>query len=472
MDHYVSQGTVAEVESDAPDELAFVDETQADATLHLALTRPATWDPALLSAVDQNAVIIADLLYDGLTEANGLRLEPKIAVSWTSNRNYTEWSFTLDPERVAAGLTASVVRDSFDRLGAIDPPSAAGALLGDVELISTPNDSTVVFDLSSSNAGWPWVLSGVAYSTVGADQAPTGRFAPVVDEDDRLSLQAADGARVEISFVADGRAAYEALALGWVQAAVIDAADAADAAERFGPTPPLAISRFYALNGRSPALESRTVREAVLAALDRSALAELLTGRADPADGVAAVTVAGHQPDACGAVCQHDPARVAQLMADTTFPDLTVGYVGDDQAPVAELVAQQLLAAGFGAAAVPYEADALATAVGDGTVDVFSFGWAAPASSLDGIVAPLFSATGPSNVSGIGSVEVDEILAEAAWTPDNLDRWELLARAEALALDRAVLAPIAVAKSRFVASNGVTGVVVRADGSLDLDDLG
>jgi len=85
----------------------------------------------------------------------------------------TEYTVTLKPGlKFANGndLTSSDVKFSFDRVVTINDPNGPASLLGNLDSVATPDDTTVVFTLKNGNDQiWPLILSSPA--------------APIVDED-------------------------------------------------------------------------------------------------------------------------------------------------------------------------------------------------------------------------------------------------------------------------------------------------
>ena len=96
FDHQLSQdrtplalarpdGSAPGPRADQPGDLAFDEPTSVAApvpeVLRLALARPASLRPDQISLTDQSAVIVADLLYDGLTRADAAsgQLAPTLA---------------------------------------------------------------------------------------------------------------------------------------------------------------------------------------------------------------------------------------------------------------------------------------------------------------------------------------------------------------------------------------------------------
>ena len=137
-----------------PEALALRDDT----ILTLAMVRPPTWDPVELSMTDQGAVVLADLLFDGLTQigAEG-GLEPGLASSWTVSDDGLVWTFDLDLDRTnVADVVAGLERLRF---AASDSPAAQ--LLAEVDRIEPVNESSVRFVLHTPRAGLDWILSGL-----------------------------------------------------------------------------------------------------------------------------------------------------------------------------------------------------------------------------------------------------------------------------------------------------------------------
>lgn len=488
--------------------------------LHLAMTRPASLRADQISLTDQNAVIAADLLYDGLTRSDPVsgRLEPALALSWTANADFTRWRFELDPARVPA-LEAARYLEGLRA----DPTSpAVASLLGGVERFSALGPTTVEAATARPQAGLPWLLSSAALSVVGEDGAATGLFAVEADTDHELVLvaksadrtaatglaasdrsiagqsiaagqsgpvqpgRAAAGSgdntveRVEVTWASDPGRAYDDLIGGTVDAAVVEPAALADARARWGgPSTARAITRFYGLNGRSSRLADDRVRQAVLLAVDGAQIARAApaaagadAGAAAALAGLVAPSLAGYRPADCDD-CRFDPAAAAALVGqielETGAPiTLSVAYGGGDQRTTAEAVAADLQRVGIQAGVVDQAPDQLASAIGSGGADLFAFGWVAGAGSIDAVVPPLLRSGSPANGLGLASPEVDRLIDQASRTGDDQARWTLLNRAHETALARHQVLPLAVAASTLVTDSQAAGLVVRADGSIDI----
>ncbi len=480
-----------------PSALAFAGDPIDDMdVLRLALARPTTIIPARVAMADQSAVLVSDLLYDGLTEVVGRqdRIRPALASSWEADATYTTWLFEIDEDRI----DPAVVVEHFTAVLAGERSAAASTLLGGVESVAATSAGTVEFTLMAPNAGFPWLLSGLAASVVGPDGDPTGRYRTVDEVDplpevdvesadpsaempSELLLQAADPTAVgpdsiEILWADDDAAAYDLLTLGLADAAVAPADLLDDATRRFGHRPvERSITIFYGLSLPGDAAADRVaVAQAISASAESGLTAELEALGASPSDLLIGVSLAGAGPLASlGAIdfgeAIDGSASSADDGADLGVDDLTVSYTDEVHAEVAEALEDRLLAAGFGVSTEQRGLDEQSAAIAEGRAGVFAFGWAAAAGSLDAVVAPMGQGSSPSNVLGFDSAAVDALLVEAAATADDEQRWALLAETYELLAADARAVPVGVANSLLVVAPPAQALVVRADGSLDLE---
>ena len=435
--------------------------------LHLTLPVTTGWDPATLSAGDQVQVLLADLLYEGLTDASAEgELRPALAETWTPSQDFRQWTFEL-----ADGVDARAVAASFARLRELAPASVAVTLVNDVETIDPAGASSVRFTLRNPNADFAWLLSGVQYSIYGEE--PTGPYRIESQDAVGMTLTSDRYRTIEVKWSADSKAAYDRLTLGETDAAVVDATLIVDAARRLGQQPSArSLVRVYGLNLASPNLSDPRLRQAVLSAVDRPGVMGALTTSGFTTDSVSASSIAGFRYGACGAACVYNPAEATAKLAEVGFtPTLVVGYVGPEQAAAARSIGESLTRAGFGVSVQEIPADQLTAMIDAGTVDIFSFGWPAPASSMDAVIPPLFASVSPLNVTRLVSTEVDNLIAEAMTTGDDAARWRLLADAEGAALAQWTVIPVATAHNGLIQRAQGSPLVVRPDGSIDVTSL-
>lgn len=450
-----------------------------DDVLRLALERPDSYLPVEVPLTDQSAVIVSDLLYDGLTEAVGTegRLRPGLAEAWWSNEDYTVWTFSIDPAtEVDVDSVVNSLLPFSSTPGDTGGPGVAARLAAGIRTVTASSVDTVTVELERPNAGLPWVLSGLPFSIVGPRGLPTGSYR--IASDDAAGLRLTDrlgddaGTRsIRIEWGSDRAGGYQKLLDGKLDGALVPLGKVEQATTSFAIGPVASVStRFYVLHLGSARLADPVLRDLTRAAIDPSALA---AGTFDQevvaADGLMPNTMAGYRPNPCG-LCG------GEVLADSTDLDglaaagpLEVAYSGSDQQATAAEVVSQLVQAGVPAVEQPMDPEALAAVIVSGGTDIFSFGWVAAATSSDAILPVLLSADSPANVARIGSTEIDRILAAAAVTADDDARWDLHHQAHQAALSSGRLIPIAAGRTSLALADDAGVVAVRADGSIDLD---
>lgn len=457
-----------------PGALAFDQPTLSLDTLRIGLTRPTSYLPYELSSGDQSAVIVSDLLYDGLTEAVGTegRLRPALASAWVANDDFTEWTFTIDSERSSAAEVVAHYRRLLE--GSRD--LGVSVLLQSVTSLEEVAADEVRFLLDGPTAGLPWLLSGTALSVVGENGLPTGRYDVASDDRNGMVLFADGRPQIVLSWAETTSDAYDDLTLGLVDAAVAPSARLGDARSRFGFEPSArSISRFYVINAESPVFADERVQEAILGAVDRNSLAA--SGFGSPVfaiDGVVSPTVAGYEPVGCGVPCEFAPERATALIDAVVAESasevvLTIAVTGAEQRLTAELLAAQLNAVGVAALIVDMNFDELAAALATGEADLVAFGWANGAGSLDAVVPPLFGSRSPVNGSGVASEAVDNLVERAAMIADDHRRWAVLSDAHRAAMGEGRVLPLVAASSLLVTAPQAEALVMRADGSIDIE---
>ncbi|MEL6985110.1 MAG: ABC transporter substrate-binding protein, partial [Actinomycetota bacterium] len=229
--------------------------------LVLAMAEPDSFRPDERSLADQSAVVVADLLYDGLTEVDGHTgaLVPALARSWTSDASFRNWTFQLDP---GAGVTAADVVAALTPL-ACDPNAPAGAtqsapaLTAGISSVTAIEEDVVAIDLVHPNAGLAWILSGLPYSVIGIDGSQTGDYEVSRTDDGGLWLerrsvrpgQPGTPQSVQIRWTSSSATAHRLLADGVVDGAIIgpDRLDDIDGRFTVATSPSTAV-RFYVLN--------------------------------------------------------------------------------------------------------------------------------------------------------------------------------------------------------------------------------
>jgi peptide/nickel transport system substrate-binding protein/oligopeptide transport system substrate-binding protein len=206
--------------------------------------------------------------------------------------------------------------------------------------------------------------------------------------------------------------------------------------------------RFYGLNTRIKPLDDRRVRQAIVHALDRGSLIEMLyLGRPHVARGILPPGTPGFNPKLTGYA--YDPARARELLAEAGYPGgegappITIwSSVKDPLLREHDLIKQALGAIGL-RVDFSYLPDwpAYARMLAEGKPAAFLYAWFADAPDPDNFLFMLFHSKSPRNFTGYANATVDGLLEQARRESDPPRRVELYRRAEALILDDAPIIP-------------------------------
>ena len=167
-------------------------------TLRVGIERPKTLDPAQISPGSQSELLVADLLFDGLTHMDdkAVTATPAIASSWTPSADQKSWQFTLRGDaRFSNGrtITATDVKYSLERVAKLGETSLAALRIDQItgftafatgaapELtgVRVVDDHTVAIDLDTPIAILPELLSAPEFGIVPKEavEAATPTFA-------------------------------------------------------------------------------------------------------------------------------------------------------------------------------------------------------------------------------------------------------------------------------------------------------
>lgn len=315
------------------------------------------------------------MLYDRLVGlAEDGTLEPRLATEWTANDDATAWTFTLRNDVTfhdGAMMTSADVAYTFEHI--LDPAteSPAAATLGLIDTIETPDDQTVVFQLSQGHADFPLLLisrlAGVvpanSAETIGATGIGTGPFKlETLDVEGTTVLVANDDywqgqpslAAIEMPTIADSQARVLALQSGQVDLVVnVSAAQG----ELFAGDDNFNILRFpsgrwltLAMRTDTPPFDDVRVRQALRMVADRQQMIDLVV------NGAGTLTcdtpVAPTDAYRLEGECPQDIERAKALLAEAGFADgldvtLFASDIVPELVPLAEVYQQQAAAAGI-----------------------------------------------------------------------------------------------------------------------------
>ena len=169
--------------STLPEGVAFADDDPPVTTTTAAPVVPLTLrigvpdlvfePPYAVDEADSVAVLITDLLTDGLTtlDEDGLAV-PALAESWSVSDDRLRWTFLLGSNDFSTGspITATDVVASFDRLRGRGIESLTAPQVAAIDSVIAEDDSTVVVSLAEPFEELPQVLAAVPFGISPADE--------------------------------------------------------------------------------------------------------------------------------------------------------------------------------------------------------------------------------------------------------------------------------------------------------------
>lgn len=457
--------------------------------LRVALAAVRGLDPAAASPASVSEMMMADLLYDTLTELDEDGY-PVPGLASFSSADRAVWRFELLPEAEFGDgrpVTAADVVFTLQRIRA-QKDTLAGLQLEQVEAIDADGDRAVVVRLAEPSAVFPEILSSPAFGIVapGAGEGDTGRpmtssgYAAEVTASGEITLRGGGSTRprtVVIELHETETEAYEALVAGDVDWAPVPVGRVDDAIGRFGGDGlvPFAATVMLGINDRVFPLGDDRLRRALVLGVDRAALTEAVLGPTGQAlvglvpDGVPGST---SECDDCGP----DPESVSDLV-DQVFPTgqvLPLRLLTDQselQSAVAEVLVDQWASAGIEVRSSALEPTVRDQVVTTGQHQLFLFPTLGLSRSPSVHLAPLFRSTSADNLGGYSRPDVDQRIAQALAEPSASRRSRLWSRIERRILADHVVVPLVQLRILAAHSDRIRGMVVRVDGSVDLSDL-
>lgn len=485
------------------------DRPREGGTLRMGVVGVQSLDPA--EARDPTEVMVADFLFDGLVGYDPVTLDavPALAESWDVSADQRQFTFRLREgatfhdgspilaadvkatlDRIARPGSTSDFRFHLDTVAGYEAWHAEGEG-GGLAGVEAVDDRTVVVRLDQPFAQLPVVLGSPGFGVVPAAAAGAPGFAdaPVGSGPFRFLAAAGDVVRlarfrayrpraayldqIELHRRESPQAAYDDLLDGGLDLAPVPADKVGDAERRFedaGLRPRLAVL-FYGLNLRSEKLADIRLRRAVVAAVDRARIVDLVYGEAATVvDAVVPAGAPGGVDDACGDRCAHDPGRARRLLAeafpDGRVPEIAIDFDDDDvQRAIAGAIQADLEAVGVPTRMRPHDFVDYGPFVVSGEQELFRLGWIADYPHQDAFLYPLFVSELRDNLTGFSDAETDRLLRAARGDPGG--GVSLFRQAEQRILDQYVILPIAQFVSRWAAGPDVKGLVMTALGTVD-----
>jgi ABC-type transport system substrate-binding protein len=208
--------------------------------------------------------------------------------------------------------------------------------------------------------------------------------------------------------------------------------------------------RWYGLNARQWPLDDRRVRQALIHAIDRTALLrDVYANRHVLARGILPPGTQGFNPALRGYA--YDPVKARALLAEAGFPEgrglpriaILSSVRRHEIVRQHEEVLKYWAAVGV-AADVEYLTDwpAFAKGLDQGKFSVFLHGWYADVPDPDNFLFRLFQSRSPRNFFGYANPVVDDLLAQARAAADVNRRIDLYRKAEELVVGDVPVIPI------------------------------
>lgn len=472
--------------------------------------------PYELDESDVAAVLVTDLLTDGLTEldtTSGL-VEPALADSWSVSDDNLVWTFELGEYVFGDGspITADDVVFSLNSVASAGIDSLSGPALWPIagwtdaslanaaeatdELVQVAgleatDADTVTITLTEPFAALPDVLAGVVFGVYPEDPVETGDLPIASARDFEPTALWEDGFRVQ-------RRDDEAARIGSIEVFIDDAGTLLEVGEvdmtiGLDPSDPLGDLRsalsprsahlFFAFDASEAPFDDVLLRQAVLRGVDVDALQREFFG--DDLVMQSFGTAVGSDRDRCGTACDFDVDQARLLVEASPNRDtpITVDYFLNPDGPgadgefssteqdVAESVAEQLRSLGLDATAQGHDPAAYGTLAATGELGLFIFGSVTTAPSPEVTVAALFASNGYDNITGISIDRVDEAVGEARLEPNALERAELYADAEIAVFGDAGVLPLVTLQHHLRFTDALAIAGLEPDGSLDLNGI-
>ena len=277
-------------EQPTPEDLAFEPAGIPGGVLRLALMGNPIVDPALASPVSPTDMVLADLLYDGLTswDVNESTWAPSLGATFVESGDGLVWTVELVDATFSdqMPITAVDVKRSFDRVLSGDPTLQSNRLDVLTEVVVV-DDSTVRFVLAHPFALFPALLSSPIFGIV-PEGDPTGLVGS-----GPLHLVTPTQLRPPVTLEGDGGVELDFLGVDLVlvdtheEAAGLRATGEVDLAfvgsSYTGSVDRLvdsAVEAHFALNVSAAELVDPEVRRGLLAAVDPAAIVDEWLGDA------------------------------------------------------------------------------------------------------------------------------------------------------------------------------------------------
>lgn len=484
---------------------------ETDEVLTVAIQEPSTLDPMRLQ--DPGGVLVARQLFEGLVRWDPIeeKVVPAAAESWKVSDGGRTFTFTLRQGMSFHDGTPVTSKDfafGFDRIAAKGNASDIAYTLEDVRGflevnqlgsgrhlsgIRTPNDITLVVELSEPNHDFPTVLTHPSLVPVPRSAeteqdrfltTPVGNgpfhIAQSWSPGDPVLLKAflgfydtpeIDGIRF-LSYP-DAAASWLPFIDGDIDIAEVPAGEVEAARESYGEAgyKPFLATYAFGLNVDSPQLDDVRVRRAINRAIDRETIIQTVyKGTMTAPRGIVPQGMPGFLENICVDLCEYAPDAARKTVSDLKPKDreVTLEFSGEQpHVKVVQLVRKDLEAAGFDVSVRSYPFPKYLKRLRSKDHSMYRLGWLAEYPSADAFLTPLFEGGSSDNHSGFSSSKVNGLLEKARATASEGKRVQLYISAEKAIMESVPIAPIGSFFAHWAAQPRVSGFVFDAMGGFD-----
>jgi oligopeptide transport system substrate-binding protein len=451
---------------------------------------PTSLDP--IQVRDTIAAEIVVEIFGGLVSLDlDLNVIPDLAEDWDISADGTVYTFRLrDNARFHNGtrVTAQDVKFSLER--AADPENASPTVLtylrsiegleerfrnqaDEISGVQVIDESTIQITLTEPR---DWFLKELTYPVAfvvdrqqierdprGWIRQPNGtgpyrmvEFSPgqriLLQANDHYHLGEPSLERVVIELAGGSimtRYENDEIHIGFVPAIELEAIQGGTSPLSQDYTPQPQLSLFYlAFNVNEEPFDDPLVRQALALSIDRERINDVLFfGTQRVADGITPPGIRG-QDDSVSSY-PYDPGRARELLAESSYADgvprVILTFSGGGASPPDLLTAVQSMwreELGIDVELQQVDWAAFLRELRTGSFQAYQTGWAADYPDPENFVDKLFAADSPQNELGYENPEVQAIIEEARTELDSERRFQLLAEAEQMILDDAVVIPL------------------------------
>jgi oligopeptide transport system substrate-binding protein len=511
-----ARATTPSYESTAPTGTATPDATVASFedegnVLDVAVNEPNSLDP--MRVQDPASVLITRQLYEGLTRWDTVAEEvrPAAAESIEVSDDARTFTFTLRDDATFHNgdpVTAQDFAFAFNRI-ALKKNGADIAYLLELVLgfddvnafgdasslrgIRTPDDRTLVIELTEPYANFPAVLTHPSLVPLPEEafkasddfsSRPVGNgpfeMAQPFELGAAVALRAVEGHFQDPGIEGIRFLPFPDAASSWVpftndqlDITEVPTTRIEQASENFGDEGfvSLLVGSYYGFNLEADELDDPRKRRAINLAIDREALAEDIFAETLQAPrGIVPVGMPGFTDDACGELCRFDLQEAKRLIRKLPRPGrrLTLEYTREAlQGRVAKRVRDNLQDAGLDVRLRAYPFNRYLERLSDGDHSMFRLGWIGEYPDPHVFLSALFASDSPDNHTGFDSKGVDSLLAKAQRETDEATRLGLYRRIEKIILEQIPLVPVGSFRMFWAAAPGVQGAEFDVLGGFD-----